>query len=174
MSTTAPTTASDDAERTARHIRLAREMGELAMDLARAATARAKRDLEAAAPPQTTAETAKPISRNAADPTLPFTRLCRIIQTAIALEARLAAGLIPVIPKPRPAAAAAPLAQANQLSRTAAALAASTSLSTPVIPSWQPKPAASNPVVTAPALPTQLPGLPKASLNGTAPTLATG
>jgi hypothetical protein len=137
VSTTAPTTASDDAERTARHIRLAREMGELAMDLARAATARAKRDLEAAAPPQTTAETAKPISRNAADPTLPFTRLCRIIQTAIAL-------------------------------------AASTSLSTPVIPSWQPKPAASNPVVTAPALPTQLPGLPKASLNGTAPTLATG
>jgi hypothetical protein len=170
VSTTAPTQANEEAERNARHMQLSREMGELAMGLARAVAARAQSELSRGVHPPQSAEAAKPFFRNTPEAILHFTRLCKIIEIAIALEARIAKGLSPSIPKPRPAAAAAPIAQANQLSRTAAALAASTSLTTPVTPTWQPKSAVPNPVVAVPALSAQLLGLPIPSLKGTSPT----
>ncbi len=145
MSTTAPPPATEEAERTARHLRICREMADLAIGLARAAAARAERDLATKAASPELAETDKLTPRNTPAAALLFARLCQIINNAIVLEARLAKGLSPTIAKPRPAAAPAsvanaPLATANPLSPTAAALAASTSLSTlPKLP-WQPTP----------------------------------
>jgi hypothetical protein len=76
------------AERIARHIRMCKEMAEIAMRLAEAAAARAQIDL-AATPPD--AQTKKPAPSPLAAALL-FTRLCRVIQTAITLENRLATG----------------------------------------------------------------------------------
>jgi hypothetical protein len=135
-------------------MRMCRKMGELALDLLEAAAARAQRDL--ASEPQQPAETAKPARRNVPDAAVFFARLCNIVETAIALEARLAKGLTPAIPKTRPAPAPLPKANAPEhpkLSQQASALASSTSLAAPLTPPWQPKQAAPLPVVTAPSPP---------------------
>ncbi len=75
------------AQRIARHMRMCKEIAEIAMGLAEAAAARAHIDL-AATPPDAPTQKATPRLASA----LLFTRLCRVIQTAIAQENRLAAG----------------------------------------------------------------------------------
>jgi len=77
------------AERIARHMRMCKEMAEIAMRLAEAAAARAQTDL-AAPPPEAPSQKTPP--RNNLAAALLFTRLCRVIQSAITMENRLATG----------------------------------------------------------------------------------
>jgi hypothetical protein len=115
-----PSRPTEAEERTARHLRLCAELADLAMQLARAAAARALTDWAepeqppaeapsmAAAEPQAHPETAPHAdpaptprrtavhaasnsSRKPTDPALLFTRLAAVVRDCIALEARLTA-----------------------------------------------------------------------------------
>jgi len=83
-------------------MRMCKEMAEIAMRLAAAAATRAELDL-AATPPE--APTPKTPPRNNLAAALLFTRLCRVVQSAITLENRLATGqtapATPTKPDPR-------------------------------------------------------------------------
>jgi hypothetical protein len=83
-----------EAQRVARHMRMCKEIAEIAMGLAEAAAARAQTDLASnQAAPLAEGEVPAPAPRNPLASALLFTRLCRVIQNAISLENRLAAGL---------------------------------------------------------------------------------
>jgi hypothetical protein len=73
-----------DDERKARHLRMLRELAELAMELATLAAKHARAKAAEPAPAKRPAGTT--------DPAVLFTRLSRSVQQSIALEARLAAG----------------------------------------------------------------------------------
>ena len=81
-----PRAPEADAERRARHLDMLREMAELAMEVARAAAAKAT--------------SPDPATADAPDPGLTFARATR---QAIALETRIAAGDLPPMRAPRPA-----------------------------------------------------------------------
>ncbi len=105
--------AETQPERLARHLRLCRELADLAMGLARAAAAQAtaaQNTPQDAAPdePQTAEQDSAPPpppARNP-DPALSFARLATVVRQVIALEARLAAGYF--APQAPTAAHAAP------------------------------------------------------------------
>jgi hypothetical protein len=104
-----PIPDESQVERTARHLRMCRELAELGMQLAQAAAQRALRDLQAeppqaepsqvepsqaeappAPPPAPGTEPREP--RRTTDPAILFTRLAGVVRQAVALEARLTAG----------------------------------------------------------------------------------
>ncbi|HEX4260480.1 MAG TPA: hypothetical protein VHY76_05220 [Acetobacteraceae bacterium] len=96
----------EQAERTARHLAMLRELSEIGMALARAIGEQALAALETPSPSDPQAVPTAP-APNRTDPGLAFARVARAVRQCIALEARIAAGPLPAArgrgaPRPAP------------------------------------------------------------------------
>ena len=93
MNAQTPHATLEDTERAERHMRMCRRLAELSMDLAEAAAALARTDLAEQANPSPTPQAEAQPQPPRPDATARFLRLAGAVRHAIALEARIAAGI---------------------------------------------------------------------------------